>query len=201
LGGAVSRQNVEADRGYQIEVRVNGTRVRLFVDKIKVVEHDLPRPLRGDQTGLFAWDSGSIEYRSTAVNPTRPKLFVIMDFGEPYDALYSDVIKPVADRMGLKAYRADDVSKPGIVMQDVVQGIVESEFIVAELTSLNPNVFYELGYAHALDKLTILQAENGTELPFDIQSYRCIYYDDSIRGKKDVEEKLLKHLESILQDE
>jgi len=51
-----------------------------------------------------------------------------------------------------------------------------------------------------LDKLTILQAENGTELPFDIQSHRCIFYDNTIRGKKDVEEKLLRHIENIVQE-
>ena len=60
-----------------------------------------------------------------------------------------------------------------------------------------PNVFYELGYAHALGKPTILLAERGRELPFDIRGYRCIFYDNTIGGKAAVETNLKKHLENI----
>ena len=64
---------------------------------------------------------------------------------------------------------------------------------------MNANVFYELGFAHALDKPTILLANRGdTELPFDVSSYRVIFYDDNIGGKRDVEETLRKHLHEVL---
>jgi hypothetical protein len=201
LAGAGSFKNIEAGRDYQIELRVSGTRIRLYVDEIKVVEHNLARPLQGDQIGLYAWGSGTIEYRSTVANPTSPRLFVVMQYGEPYDGLYTDVLKPIAEEKGLHAYRADDVYKPGIILQDIIRGIVESEIVIAEITPPNPNVFYELGYAHALDKTTILLAERGRELPFDVQGYRCIFYDNTIRGKGDVEKHLLKHLDNIIQEE
>jgi nucleoside 2-deoxyribosyltransferase len=51
---------------------------------------------------------------------------------------------------------------------------VRSTVVVAEITPVNANVFYELGYAHALGKQTILLAERGRTLPFDVSGYRCI---------------------------
>jgi hypothetical protein len=63
-------------------------------------------------------------------------------------------------------------------------------------------VFYELGYAHALRKPTILlkRRTDESKLPFDISPYRVIFYDDSIGGKKVVQEYLRKHLEAVLHD-
>ena len=72
--------------------------------------------------------------------------------------------------------------------------------IIAEITAPNQNVFYELGYAHALNKPTVLLAQRGKELPFDIRSYRVIFYEDTIGGKPVVEKTLRTHLHSILKD-
>ena len=48
-----------------------------------------------------------------------------MQFGKPYDALYRDVIQPVAKSLGIQALRADDVFKPGVIMQDIRREIIE----------------------------------------------------------------------------
>jgi nucleoside 2-deoxyribosyltransferase len=96
-----------------------------------------------------------------------------MQFGAPYDALYQEVIQPVSHRAGFKALRADDVYRPGVILQDIIRGIIESDVIVADITPTIPNVFYELGYAHALQKPTILLANRQIEkLPFDVSGYR-----------------------------
>ena len=83
--------------------------------------------------------------------------------------------------------------------QKGVQEVVIAEISPAggELNNYNPNVFYELGYAHALGKPTILLARRGSKLPFDINSYRVVFYDDTIGGKAEVEENLRKHLAAI----
>ena len=88
--------------------------------------------------------------------------------------------------------------RPGIILEDIVRGIVESKVIIAEITPPNQNVFYELGYAHALRKPAILLAEEGKALPFDISGYRCLFYENSIGGKRRIEEGLAKHLNAIL---
>ena len=59
---------------------------------------------------------------------------------------------------------------------------------------------YELGYAHALNKPTVLLARRGADLPFDIRSYRVVFYDDTIGGKPEVERNLEVHLKAILKE-
>jgi hypothetical protein len=72
-----------------------------------------------------------------------------------------------------------------------------ADIVIAEITPLNANVFYELGDAHALKKTTILLARGDAALPFDIQSFRVVFYNDSIGGKVEVERNLRKHLDAI----
>ncbi len=87
---------------------------------------------------------------------------------------------------------------PGLILQDIITGLVESDVIIAEITPTNANVFYELGYAHARNTPTVLLARRNGTLPFDISGHRVIFYDDSIRGKPEVEAALRRHLSSIL---
>jgi nucleoside 2-deoxyribosyltransferase len=87
-----------------------------------------------------------------------------------------------------------------MILHDIAQGVVDSKIVVAEITPANQNVFYELGYAHALGKPTILLAEPGKQLPFDISGHRVLFYENSIAGKKQVEDGLRKHLKAILRD-
>jgi len=83
-------------------------------------------------------------------------------------------------------------------MDDVLQDIMESEVIIAEISSQNPNVYYELGYAHAVGKETILLADKEADaLPFDISTRRCIFYHNTIKGKPEVEQELREHLRYI----
>ena len=67
----------------------------------------------------------------------------------------------------------------------------------SRITPANLNVLYELGYAHALKTPTILLAQRGGTLPFDISSFRVVFYDDTIAGKARIEQDLAKHLDAI----
>jgi nucleoside 2-deoxyribosyltransferase len=121
-----------------------------------------------------------------------------MQFGPPFDTLYTEVIRPTADDLELNVIRIDEIAGPGIIFEDIKRQIAEAKIVIADITAPNQNVFYELGYAHALNKPTILLAQRGKQLPFDIHSYRVIFYDDSIGGKPELERNLQKHLEAIL---
>jgi hypothetical protein len=153
--------------------------------------------LDGDQLGLFGYGEASARFSSISIEPKRPKAFIVMQFGGTYDALWKEVIAPIVDEEGFEPVRVDDVFKPGIILQDIIQGISESDVIVAEISPENANVFYELGYAHALSKPTILLAERGRALPFDIRSYRVIFYDNTISGKGGIERALRGHLANV----
>lgn len=196
-----SRDALRPRSQFNIRTRITGQRASLAVNEVPVLESYLPRPLLGNQAGLFAWGDDPVEFRNTLFSASKPTVFVVMQFGQPYDSLYTDVIKNVVEEMGLEAYRADDVYKSGIILQDVIRGLTESEIIIAEVSPANENVFYELGFAHALGKTTILLADRSKSLPFDIAGYRVIFYENTIKGKKEVEHQLREHLKRILADE
>jgi hypothetical protein len=195
-----SAKNLEENRDYALEVIQTGQEIRMIVDGVPVIERVLPAPLSGSQLGLFVWGRAPVEFRELTVAPARPQVFVAMQFGQPFDTLYQEVIFPRANALGLNVLRIDEIAGPGIIFEDIKRQIAEAKIVIAEITAPNQNVFYELGYAHALNKPTILLAQRGKELPFDIRSYRVIFYDDSIGGKPTLEKNLQKHLEAILHD-
>jgi hypothetical protein len=198
LAVAGSKTNLRPNKPYRVTVRMQGQRVTLIVDGIRVLEYVLEAPIPIGQLGQLAWGSGGVEFSNTFAKRERGKVFVVMQFSDPYQELYTDVIQEVAKDSGLEAYHVGEVSGPGIILDDIVRGIAEAAVVIAEITPTNPNVFYELGYAHALRKPTILLIEKGKPLPFDISGYRCLLYDNSIGGKRRVEEGLRKHLRAIL---
>jgi hypothetical protein len=123
--------------------------------------------------------------------------FVVMQFGEPYDALYERVIGPVCLEQGLEPVRADDIFGPGVIVDDITDGIREAAVVIAEVSPANANVYYELGFAHAIGKPSVLLAAKDRPLPFDIRGHRCIFYEDTIGGKAAVEASLRRHLSAI----
>jgi hypothetical protein len=191
--------NLDAGVPISLCLQVKGQSVEMVVNDVPVLRSVVNRPIEGSGAGLYAFYDGPIEFRDTAIIGTTPKIFVIMPFSEPFESLYREVIKPVADEMGFAITRVDEITGPGIILDDIQQQIEDSHAVVAEVSTHNPNVFYELGYAHALKKPAILlvRREDAAKMPFDIRGYRAIFYDDSIGGKKVVERKLSQHLSAI----
>ena len=73
--------------------------------------------------------------------------------------------------------RADQSTEIGMITDHVITEILESDLIVADLSFLNPNVFYELGIAHAAEKPVIPLAHHETKLPFDNMGCRTVMFD------------------------
>lgn len=199
LTGIGERSNLLVEHPYEVEVSINARRLSLSVDDIRVITHTLPQPLETGQVGLFACGDGTVTFEQVAVPQSA---FVVMQFTTPFDELFEDVIRPVCDELEIEAYRASDIYRPGVIIQDIIQGLSESQLVIAEITPANPNVFYEVGYAHALNKPTILLAnrEETAQLPFDLRGFRVVFYDDTIRGKSSVESDLRRHLRAITRD-
>jgi hypothetical protein len=192
--------NFKIDSEFRLDVKVLGQNVSMTVDEVPVLSVYLSRPSEGTGLGLFAWDDAPIEFMQTSLLPETPRIFVIMPFSEPFDTLYRDVIFPVARNLDFEVVRVDELAGPGIILEDIQRQIAESHAVVAEISSRNPNVFYELGFAHARNKPAVLlvRREDGQGMPFDIRGYRAIFYDDTIGGKRMVERDLAKHLQAIL---
>jgi hypothetical protein len=121
-----------------------------------------------------------------------------MQFTSEYNDVYQDVVKEVCSGYQLSVLRADEVTGPGFVIADIVQQISAAQLVIADISPANPNVYFEVGYALALGKPTILLARKGTSLPFDVRGFRVLFYEDSIGGKKKLEHGLRDHLEAIL---
>ena len=202
LAAAGDAANLVGNRPYQNEIGVEGQRITLSVDGIKVLDHIFSGRLNREQIGLYASglgpNIGPIRFDSVEVSTQLYSAFVVMQFSEQFNELYDEVIRPVCAGNGINAFRASDIYRPGVILQDIHQNLDESYVVIAEITTRNANVFYELGYSHALRKPVILLAERGTELPFDISGYRVIFYDNTIGGKSSVEADLRRHLDSIL---
>jgi hypothetical protein len=116
--------------------------------------------------------------------------FVVMPFAEPHGSYYSKIYEPAILKAGLKPIRADsDIFGSGKVMDQIWSGINTAKVLVSELTTKNPNVFYELGLAHALRKPVVLVSSNEGDVPFDLHHIRVIYYNvnDPFWGEKLIE--------------
>ena len=202
LVGAGKRSNLQPDHAYAVAVALDGQKVALTVDGIRVITHILPQPLANTQVGVSAWGLDEVTFGTVKVSALPPSAFVVMQFTPPFDELFEDVIYPVCAEMGIEATRSSDIYRPGLIIQDIIQGLAESQVVIAEITPANPNVFYEVGYAHALNKPTILLAnrEETAQLPFDLWGFRVVFYDDTIRGKSSVESDLRRHLRAITRE-
>jgi len=125
--------------------------------------------------------------------------FVIMPFSEEFDSIYTRFIKETLEDIGFTVSRADDLVNQRNILWDIVSSIVHSDLIIADLTGENPNVYYELGIAHALNKPVIIITQDLDEIPFDLQSYRVIGYTTHF-AEIDKSMSLLKEAASGLLD-
>ncbi len=107
---------------------------------------------------------------------TNLKAFVLMPFDPEFDAIFEKLIKPSLEEVGYEVTRADSFLNQQNILKDIVRGIAEADLIIADLTSLNVNVFYELGISHTLKKSTVLLSQSSDDIPFDLKPYRVITY-------------------------
>src|SRR5215831_14264936 len=103
--------------------------------------------------------------------------FVIMPFGPPFDRYYKNIFVPAIEEAGLRPVRGDSIFLPSAIIQDIWRLLSDAKVLVADLTGRNPNVFYELGLAHALQKPVILVANSMDDVPFDLRGLRVLSYD------------------------
>jgi tetratricopeptide (TPR) repeat protein len=100
-----------------------------------------------------------------------------------FDAVYADVIAPAIAAADLEPIRADEEQTGGIIHKAMFERLLLCEYAVADLTTANPNVFYELGVRHALRPYsTVLIFAAGGRLPFDVAPQRALPYTISPNG-------------------
>lgn len=133
---------------------------------------------------------------------TGDSCFVMQPFREPFGGYYLKVLVPAIEKAGMRPVRADDdIFATGKVVEQIWRGINDAKVLVAELTSRNPNVFYELGLAHALGKPVVLVSSTEEDVPFDLRHIRVIYYEtsDPFWGQKLID-KIAENIVSALEN-
>lgn len=105
-----------------------------------------------------------------------------MPFAASFDGIWSHVIKPAIAAESDSCRRADDFFTVGAVIHDVLKRIDDADYVLADLTGRNPNVFFEVGYARARSKPTILIAQDIDDVPFDLRDQRVLVYKDTAAG-------------------
>lgn len=195
-GGTGYGDKPPVDEWMTIGLTVRGSNLSLRFNDV-LVASSVQRVQKGPLSLLFQ-SNHEILVRDFSASSKPPECFVVMQFTEEFNALYSEVIKPTCEKFGYQVVRADDFYSSGLIIEDITRSISESAVVIADVTPNNPNVFYEVGYAHGIGKPTILLSDRKRDrLPFDISGFRTLFYDNTIGGKSVVEERLTKHLEGI----
>ena len=138
----------------------------------------------------------------------KPLCFVIMPFGKKkdsdgktidFDLIYKKLLLPAIDAAGMESVRADEETVNGIIHKPMYERLILCDYAVADLTTANANVFYELGIRHAVKPYTTVTIfAAGSNLPFDLNSVRCLpyFYDKKKKSvKKKDAEAIAKQLE------
>ena len=167
-------------------VRLQGVIERLFPESV------IPTQQTG---GIKSLNENSAETLRSAGygSESKKRAFVAMPFAPEFDDSYHYGIQGAVNTAGYLCERADLSSFTGDVMDWVKKRIATADFIIADLTSANPNVYLEVGYAWGLNKETVLLIKDTNELKFDTRGQRCLPYVSI----KDLETKLKTELESL----
>jgi hypothetical protein len=104
------------------------------------------------------------------------RAFVLMPFAAEFDDVFLHIIRTPLTEISFETLRAADASSSRNIMHDVIQGIFDADLVIADLTGANPNVYYELGIAHAFGKKVVLLTQDIDEVPFDLRAYRVVTY-------------------------
>ena len=110
----------------------------------------------------------------------RGKIIVLMPFAQKFDDLYQLGIKETVEDLGFECHRVDDLHYTKGILEQVITQIKEADYVIADMTGCNPNVFYEIGFAHALNKEVVLITQKTEDIPFDLQNMNHLEYHGKI---------------------
>ena len=110
----------------------------------------------------------------------KPFIFVLMPFDPKFDDIYKFGIKGAAGDAGAYAERIDEQIFMEGMLERIFNQINKADVIIADMTGKNPNVFYEVGYAHALNKVVLLITQSAEDIPFDLKHRQHIIYGGKI---------------------
>lgn len=124
-------------------------------------------------------------------NP-KPFVFVLIPFSDEFTDIYEVGIKLACKEAGAFCEKVNEQEFEGSILERIYNQIAKADIIIADMSGRNPNVFYETGYAHALDKQVILLTQDADDIPFDLKHYPHIVYGGKIISLKTQLEKRVR---------
>ena len=114
------------------------------------------------------------------------------------DKLFKHIIKPVCDACDFNPIRVDKLNDANSITQTIIEHLEKSDLVIADITELNPNVFYEMGYRARTQKPLIHLKRKGERLPFDVTTIRTLEYDlTDLDSVEEIKERLAQTIESF----
>ncbi len=154
---------------------------------------------------LFSGVEPSVHGSGVSINPhwkgrdfavEEDLVFVLMPFREPWSDAVWNLIKQIVFQNGFQCQRADE--KDGrIVMDDIWEGLNKARLVIADLSSKNPNVTYEVGLADVLGKEVMLLSQTPEDVPFDFLGIRLTTYENNIEGVQRLTDALKARLDRL----
>jgi hypothetical protein len=133
---------------------------------------------RAIQSGVLPLAEAAAVYRMLDWIARRRRAFVVMPFDDGHDRLYDEVLRPALAANKWDAVRGDEVFQAADVVDVIWEEIHRAQAVIALVVGRNPNVFYEVGYAHALGRPTIILTSAVEDVPFDLRGQRVIVFSD-----------------------
>ena len=151
-----------------------------------------------DNSGDFSCEQFLSEFgiKKEDYNVEKSLVFVLTPADKKFYSDYS-VVKKVCDKLGLCSKRGDEQDLNYLndnMLGHILMHILKSRIVIANISNRNPNVYYELGIAHALGKPTILLCRNGNQVPFDLKQKYIIFYSNEEELSKKLQIAILKIL-------
>ena len=135
----------------------------------------------------------SSSFDTSSYRPNTAFIMMAIDNNKPELEDIKNGIREVPKEFGIHAITADEIEHDGAITDRILDEIDASEFLIADLTHERPNVYYEIGHAHARTKRVILFRKKGTTLHFDVAHRNCPEYENTTELKA----RLRKRLEAI----
>jgi len=127
----------------------------------------------------------SVGLNSNDLKVDKDTIFILTPFHDRFKDVFNTISSSL-NEIGLRTIRGDEEYIKTDLLRHIIKQITKSRILIVNLDGRNPNVFYELGIAHALGKQTILISSNLEEVPFDLKSYKLVVYEN----QKELGEKI-----------